>query len=71
LALFYTYEFYALDEPNGLKEQEMSKSKNNLQTIKEIIHTRKISSMMDVRSHLSKEIGIPVAVQGRKSSILC
>jgi len=71
LALFYIHEFYALEEPNGLKEQEMSKSKNNIQTIKEIIYTRKSSSMMDVRSNLSKEIGIPVAVQGRKSSILC
>lgn len=65
LAIFYICEFYAVKEPNGLKDKEMSESKNNTHRV--VLWRWMLLS----RSLLSKEIGIPVAVQGRKSSILC
>lgn len=49
-----------------------TESKNNIQTIKSAnTHKVVLWKMLLSRSLISKEIGIPVAVQGRKNSILC
>jgi hypothetical protein len=52
----------------------MLESKKSIQTIKSVNWYTQSSSLEDVNyfeSIISKEIGIPVAVQGRKNSILC